>query len=63
MLDGKRYYAAFPDEDSELQPPLRAVLDALGKLESIPNLADLEPPIIDPWVRANRAVSLLRMIQ
>jgi hypothetical protein len=33
MLDGKRYYAAFPDEDPELQPRLTAVLQALGKVE------------------------------
>jgi hypothetical protein len=33
MLDGKRYYAAFPDEDAELRPRMRAVLDALGKLD------------------------------
>ena len=28
MLDGKRYYAMFPDEDPELRPRVRAVLDA-----------------------------------
>jgi hypothetical protein len=33
MLDAKRYYAVFPDEDPELRPRLRAVLDALGKLD------------------------------
>jgi hypothetical protein len=33
MLDGKRYYAAFPDEDPELQLRLTAVLQALGKVE------------------------------
>jgi hypothetical protein len=33
MLDGKRYYAVFPDEDPELQPRIRAVLNALGKLD------------------------------
>jgi hypothetical protein len=35
MLDGKRYYAAFPDEDPELRTRIRAVLDALGKLDKI----------------------------
>ena len=30
MLDGKRYYAVFPDENPELRPRLRAVLDALA---------------------------------
>ena len=34
MLDGKRYYAMFPDEDPELQPRIRAVLDALGNLDN-----------------------------
>ena len=33
MLDGKRYYAAFPNEDPELQPRITAVLQALGKVE------------------------------
>jgi hypothetical protein len=33
MLDGKRYYAAFPDEDAELLPRMRAVLGALSKLD------------------------------
>ncbi len=33
MLDGKRYYAAFPDEGPELLPRIRAVLDALGNLD------------------------------
>ena len=32
MLDGKRYYAAFPNEDPELRPRIAAVLDALGNL-------------------------------
>jgi hypothetical protein len=32
MLDSKRYYAAFPDENPET-PNLRALLDALKKLE------------------------------
>jgi hypothetical protein len=32
MLDGKRYYAAFPDEDPELRPRVRAVLDALANV-------------------------------
>ena len=33
MLDGKRYYRAFPDENPE-RPSVRAVLDALRKLEA-----------------------------
>ena len=33
MLDGKRYYAMFPDEDPERRPRIRAVLDALGNLD------------------------------
>ena len=33
MLDGKRYYRAFPDENPE-RPSVRAVLDALQKLET-----------------------------
>ena len=35
MLDGKRYYAVFPDEDPELRPRIRAVLDALGNLDKV----------------------------
>jgi hypothetical protein len=30
MLDDKRYYTVFPDEDPELRPRVRAVLDALA---------------------------------
>jgi hypothetical protein len=33
MLDGKRYYAAFPDENPE-RPIPRALLNALEKLEA-----------------------------
>jgi hypothetical protein len=33
MLDGKRYYAAFPDENPE-KPSLRALLHALERLEA-----------------------------
>ena len=33
MLDGKRYYADFPDEDPELRPRIAAVLQALGKVQ------------------------------
>ncbi len=33
MLDGKRYYATFPDENPE-RPNTRAVLDALEQLEA-----------------------------
>jgi len=33
MLDGKRYYAAFPDENPE-KPNLRALLHALERLEA-----------------------------
>lgn len=35
MLDGKRYYADFPDEDPELRPRITAVLQALGKVEKV----------------------------
>jgi len=35
MLDGKRYYADFPDEDPELRPLITAVLQALGKVEKL----------------------------
>jgi len=34
MLDGKRYYRTFPDENRE-RPSVRAVLDALQKLEAL----------------------------
>jgi hypothetical protein len=34
MLDGKRYYAVFPDENPELRPRLRAVLDALADVNN-----------------------------
>jgi len=36
MLDGKRYYAAFPDEYPVTRPPMvvsRKLLDALSALE------------------------------
>jgi hypothetical protein len=33
MLDGKRYYATFPDEDPKLRLRITAVLQALGKVE------------------------------
>jgi hypothetical protein len=32
MLDGKRYYAVFPDENPELRRRIRAVLDALANV-------------------------------
>jgi hypothetical protein len=32
MLDSKRYYAVFPDENPELRPRIRAVLDALANV-------------------------------
>jgi hypothetical protein len=32
MLDGKRYYASFPDENPE-RPKLRALIHALERLE------------------------------
>jgi hypothetical protein len=35
MLDGKRYYADFPDEDPELRPRITAVLQALGEVEKV----------------------------
>jgi hypothetical protein len=33
MLNGNRYYAVFPDENPQLQLRMRALLDALEKLE------------------------------
>jgi hypothetical protein len=33
MLDGKRYYAAFPDEDPVVRTRIAAVLNALGKVD------------------------------
>jgi len=33
MLDGKRYYAVFPDENPELRPRIQSLLDALARLE------------------------------
>jgi hypothetical protein len=35
MLDGKRYYAAFPDEDPVLRLRIAAVHRALGKVEKL----------------------------
>jgi hypothetical protein len=33
MLDGKRYYASFPDENPE-KPKIRALIHALERLEA-----------------------------
>jgi len=33
MLDGKRYYAVFPDETSEMQDRMRNLFDLLKKLQ------------------------------
>ena len=33
MLDGNRYYAAFPDENPEIRLRMRALFDLLKKLE------------------------------
>jgi len=33
MLDGKRYYAAFPDEDPEIQHRMQNLFGLLKKLE------------------------------
>jgi hypothetical protein len=33
MLNGKRYYAVFPDEAPELRPRISALLDALANLD------------------------------
>ena len=33
MLDGKRYYAAFPDENPEIRLRMRTLFDLLKKLE------------------------------
>jgi hypothetical protein len=57
MLDGKRYYAAFPDEDPELQPRVRAVLDALGKLNKAfrQHFEAFQPSDPDRKPRTNRS--------
>ncbi|MGD0334822.1 MAG: hypothetical protein ABSA90_16445 [Xanthobacteraceae bacterium] len=33
MLDGKRYYAAFPDENPEIRLRMRTLFDLLKKLD------------------------------
>jgi hypothetical protein len=33
MLDGKRYYAVFPDENPEIRQRMRTLFDLLKKLE------------------------------
>ena len=33
MLDGKRYYAVFPDESPEMQDRMRSLFDLLKKLQ------------------------------
>ena len=33
MLDGNRYYAAFPDENPEIRQRMRTLFDLLKKLE------------------------------
>jgi len=33
MLDGKRYYAVFPDESPEVQDRMRNLFDLLRKLQ------------------------------
>ncbi len=33
MLDGKRYYAVFPDENPEIRQRMRNLFDLLKKLE------------------------------
>jgi hypothetical protein len=33
MLDGKRYYALFPDENPEMRQRMKRLFDALQKLE------------------------------
>jgi len=33
MLDGKRYYAVFPDENPEIRRRMRTLFDLLKKLE------------------------------
>ena len=57
MLDGKRYYAAFPDEDPELRPRIRAVLDALGNLNKAfrQHLEAFQPHSLDRDCKASRS--------
>ena len=56
MLDGKRYYAMFPDEDPELRPQIRAVLDALGNLDKAfrQHLEAFQPNNLDRDCRTSR---------
>ena len=57
MLDGKRYYAAFPDEDPELRPRIRAVLDGLGNLNKAfrQHLEAFQPHSLDRDCKASRS--------
>jgi len=59
MLDGKRYYQAFPDENPE-RPSVRAVLDALQKLEAqfrkhITQFRANQPEPKQNWTKPSRA--------
>jgi hypothetical protein len=57
MLDGKRYYAVFPDEDPVLRPRIRAVLDALGNLDKAlrQHLEAFRPDNLDRDCRSSRS--------
>ena len=57
MLDGKRYYAVFPDEDPVLRPRIGAVLDALGNLDKAfrQHLEAFQPDNLDRDCRSSRS--------
>ena len=60
MLDGKRYYAMFPDEDPALRPRIRAVLDALRNLDKAfrQHLEAFQPNNLDRDCRTSRSPHL-----
>jgi hypothetical protein len=63
MLDGKRYYAVFPDESPELRSRIRAVLDALADLDEAfrQHLQMFQPDNSGPS-QSNGTVSILGSI-
>ena len=57
MLDGKRYYSVFPDENPELQSRVRAVLAALAKVNKAfrPHPEAFQPNNLHGDPRTNRS--------
>ena len=57
MMDGKRYYAVFPDEHPELRPRVRAVLDALANVNKAfrQHLEAFQPDSLHREPRASRS--------